>query len=243
MRAAFIIDIPSMSLVLVFIMELRKEPMNHCHAARTATNDTANQYLQSIPPVSLLAAPVNVTTRAPEPVALPPGKVVEPSVPPIPLHIRDPTPPPLVAVSVASGVSVEPSTTSTDEEAARLYVVPPIVTAGAPGVMVVPPTTTGAGLVTGASVLVEEPTTRSGEEDARLYFVPPMVTAGAPGVIVVPEMTTGAELGAGVFEVSCSVWAARGVVDATEFGFVVGVAALFWAGVDCLPVELEAACV
>lgn len=189
--------------------------MNHCHAARTAINNAAIQYLQSIPPATLLAAPVNVVIWAPDPVALPP-------VPPIPLQIRDPTPPLLAAVSVASGVSVDPSTTSTDEDAARLYVVPPIVTAGAPGVMVVPPTTTGARLVTGASVLVEEPTTRSGEEAARLYFVPPMVTAGAPGVMVVPEMTTEA--------------------DGTEFGFAVGVIGLFLAGVDCLPVELEVAC-
>lgn len=162
--------------------------MNHCHAARTATNNAANQYLQSNRPATRLAALVNIVTWAPDLVALPPT----------PLHIRDPTPPPLAAVSVASGISVDPSTTSTDEDAARLYVVPSIVTAGAPGVMVVPATTTGARLVTGASVLVEEPTTRSGEEDARLYFVPPMVTAGPPGVMVVPEMTIGAG-GAAVF--------------------------------------------
>jgi hypothetical protein len=200
-----------------------------------------------------LAAPVNVGTWATDPVALPPGKVAEASVPPIPLHIRDPTPPLLAAVSVASGVSVDPSTTNTDEDAARLYVVPPIVTAGAPGVMVLPATTTGARVVTGASVLVEEPMTRTGEEGARLYFVPPMVTAGAPGVMVVPETTTGAggaavfasvlvEAGAGVVEVSCGVWAAKGVVDGPEFGLVVRVAGLFLAGVVCLPVELEVAC-
>jgi hypothetical protein len=214
-------------------IELRKQPVNHGHAARTATNNAANRYLQSNPPATLLAAPVNIVTWAPDFVALPP----------IPSHIRDPTPPPLAAVSVASGVSVDPSTTSTDEDAARLYVVPSTVTAGAPGVMVVPATTRGARLVTGASVLVEEPTTRSGAEDARLYFVPPMVTAGPPGVMVVPEMTIGAGgAGAALVEAGCGVWAARGVVDGTEFGFVIGVAGLFWAGVDCLLVELEVAC-
>jgi hypothetical protein len=67
-------------------------------------------------------------------------------------------------VSVASGVSVDPSTTSTDEDAARLYVVPPMVTGGAPGVMVVPEMTTGAGgaavfagaLVDGLTTGIEE---------------------------------------------------------------------------------------
>jgi hypothetical protein len=159
--------------------------VNYYHAAGTASNNAANQYLQSTPLATLLAAPVNVVTWAPDPVALPP------CVPPIPLHIRDPTPPPpLAAVSVASGLNVDPSTTSTDEGAARLYVVPPIVTAGAPGVMVMPATTTGARLVTEARVPVKEPTTRSGEEDAGLYIVPLMVIAGPPGFMVVLEVTT-----------------------------------------------------
>jgi hypothetical protein len=187
---------------------------------------------------------VNVVTWAPDPVALPPGKVAELPAPPIPLHIRDPTPPlPLAAVSVALGLNVDPSTTSTDEDAARLYVVPPIVTAGALGVMVMPATTTGARLVTGARVPAEEPTIRSREGDAGLYIVPPMVAAGLPGFMTVPEMTTEA-VGAAVLasvlvdEPMTGVeWRAGAVLAA----FLV-VAGLLLAGVDCLPVELEVDC-
>jgi hypothetical protein len=177
-----------------------------------------------------LATPVNVVTWAPDPVALPLGKVAELPVPPIPLHIRDPTPPPrLAAVSVASGLNVDPSTTSTDKDAARLYVVPPIVTAGAPDVMVMPATTTGARLVTGARVPVEEPTIRSEEEDAGLYIVPEVATEAGGAVVLasvlVDEPTTGVE------------W--RAVAVLTAFPVVAG---LFLAGVDCLPVELEIDC-
>jgi hypothetical protein len=141
-----------------------------------------------------LAAPVKkVVIWGPDRVALPPAKVAELPVPPMPLHIKDPRPPPpLAAADVASGVNVDPSTTSTDEDAARLYVVPPIVAAGPPGVSVTPAITTGARLVPGARGPVEGPTTGVECTPGAVLAAFPVVTAlflaGVDGLLVELEV-------------------------------------------------------
>lgn len=78
---------------------------------------------------SLAADPV-YTAGATVPVAVP--------LPPIPLHIRLPYPPAAV-VDAGLGVMEVPSTTSTLPVEAKLYCVPDIVTADAPGAMVCVP--------------------------------------------------------------------------------------------------------